>query len=180
MLIKPSSDELIGNEFKSSILLYFTPQKTEKNQANCHLKVVYLGNEYETTISSHFGGQIRLHDFNLSNKYYVVVSPEVSPLLDNNSCIKGYKINSENIHSSKMYVMNLIITTNSKSEMTYNWNIEEIAVPTRSLPENTIIIYAEPESISFASFNKKFDCFVYISTGETIKISLEKEIGFVR
>lgn len=153
------AEPMIENEFKSSILLYFTPKNILKKttEKKCPLQVLYLGNLYEVDLSSHFGGQLILKDSNIQNKYYVLVSDKVDFALDHNYCIKGYKIHPNNIKNAKMYVMHLIITANEKNDMTYNWQIEEIAIPERSLPDNTIIIYSSPEDIVFNSFNKKFD-----------------------
>ncbi len=77
-----------------------------------------------------------------------------------------------------MYVMHLIITTNEKNDMTYNWTIEEIAIPERSLPDNTIIIYSDPEDISFSSFNKKFDKAYPNSTSEKSSIIILPPASF--
>jgi hypothetical protein len=153
------NQSIIDNELKSNILLYFSPTKTTKNslEKQSLLSVLYLGYLYELELSSHFGGQLLLKDSSIQNKYYIVVSDEVEFALDHNGCIKGYKIQPDNIKNAKMYVMHLIITANAKNDMTYNWEIEEIAIPERSLPDNTIIIYSSPDTISFASFNKKFD-----------------------
>jgi len=153
------TESIIENEFKSSILLYFTPQNILKKtiETKCPLQVLYLGNLYEVDLSSHFGGQLILKDSNIQNKYYVLVSDRIDFALDHNYCIKGYKIHPDNIKNAKMYVMHLIISANEKNDMTYNWQIEEIAIPERSLPDNTIIIYSSPEDISFNSFNKKFN-----------------------
>lgn len=151
-------ESILDDPFKSNILLYFSPKEIiTKEEETYSLRVLYLGNLYEVFISSHFGGQVILKDWNIQNKYYVVVSDQIDLLLDNNSCIKGYRIHPDNIKNAKMYVMYLIVTTNEKNDMTYNWNIEEITIPERSLPDNTIIIYSNPSDISFNAFNKKFD-----------------------
>lgn len=152
------SESLIDDQFKSNMLLCFSPKNIiKKSEEIYQLNVAYLGNIYECNISSHFGGQLILKDWNIQNKYYVVVSDQVDLLLDNNSCIKGYKVNPDNINNAKMYAMYLIVTVNEKNTMTYNWNIEEMPIPQRSLPDNTIIIYCHPSDISFTAFDKKFD-----------------------
>ncbi len=153
------NESFINDQFKSNILLYFSPKEIvkKKNEETFSINILYLGNLYEAYLSSHFGGQLMLKDLEIQNKYYIVVSDQVEFLLDNNSCIKGYKIQPQNIENAKMYVMYLIITTNEKNSMTYNWNIEEINIPERSLPDNAIIINSDPKYISFNAFDEKFN-----------------------
>jgi hypothetical protein len=143
---------------ESSVFLYFKSDTiNQKNESQAIVPVSYLGNFYEVALSSHFGGQVCLQEYSIQNKYYIVVSNHIEYLLDNNSCIRGYRVDPDNRADSKMYVMYLQITANEKNDMSYNWKIEELEIPERSLPENVIIIYSDPKNISFNSFDGKFN-----------------------
>jgi hypothetical protein len=144
--------------YSSHTLLYFSPSEILKqNEEHFFVNVFYLGNLYQVNISTHFGGQFILRDKEIQNKYYILVSNELELLFDSNDTIKGYKVNSKNIKNAKMYAFYLVISTNDKNDMSYNWRIEEMDIPEKILPNNTIIIYSNPEYINFKEFNKKFD-----------------------
>jgi hypothetical protein len=144
------------SSFSSQILLYFSPIEVPKKEEIFNFNIFYLGNLYQTDISSHFGGQFILQEREIQNKYYILVSNQLELLFDHNNSIKGYKVDLAHVNNAKMYVMYLIISTNEKNNMSYNWKIEEMAVP-KNLPDHTIIVYSNPENISFKAFDKKFD-----------------------
>lgn len=142
----------------SKLLLYFKPIKEEnektkvhKNEDSC-LDIYYLGNAYKVDISNHFGGKCMLTNTELETKYYVLISRNIEPL--KRQSISGYKVCNDK--DSQMYALNLSIKT-TNGDLTYNWEIEEIDIPERALPDKTIMIYADPKAIQFSSFDTHFN-----------------------
>jgi hypothetical protein len=140
---------------KSKLLLSFnTRNSSEKTQCEKELfvKVYYLGVEYIISIDKHFGGQCILENTELETKYYVLVSRNIQSL--KRQSIYGHKVHNKD--NSKLYLFNLL-TDNKKGDLTYNWEINEITIPKRQLPEKTIIIYANPETVKFETFDNNFN-----------------------
>lgn len=140
---------------KSKLLLSFnTRSSSEKTQCEKELfvKIYYLGVEYIVSIDKHFGGQCILENTELETKYYVLVSRNIQSL--KRQSIYGHKVHNQ--ENSKLYLFNLL-TDNKKGDLTYNWEISEITIPKRQLPEKTIIIYANSEAIEFEKFDNNFN-----------------------
>jgi hypothetical protein len=139
----------------SKLLLSFnTGSNSEitKCEKELFVKVYYLGLEYIIPIDKHFGGQCILENTELETKYYVLVSRNIQSL--KRQSIYGHKVHNQ--ENSKLYLFNLL-TNNKKGDLTYNWEINEITIPKRQLPEKTIIIYANPDTVEFKQFDKQFN-----------------------
>lgn len=145
------------NTPKSKLILYFQAKKSSlekkiNSDETVFLDIHFLGNGYNIEISKYFGGECILDNCELNNKYYILISRDIESITKQS--IRGYKVT--NSEKSKMYILNLTVG-NNKGDLTYNWNIEEIPIPTRALPDTTIMIYADPESVNFTGFDKNFN-----------------------
>ncbi len=145
-----------GDDQQSSKLLLSCKIKNEKRKTKkkkeVFLKICHLGIEYTMPIHEHFGGQCLLQNTEIETKYYILVSRNIEAL--KRKSIYGHKVHKE--ENSKLYVFTLI-TANKEGDLTYNWEIDEMNIPKRQLPEKTIIIYADPSTITFEKFENSFN-----------------------
>ena len=150
-----SSKENEESEQKSKLILYFKSDASTQNnktEKKTYITICYLGVEYTVPIDDKFGGQCILENSNLETEYYVLISRNIESL--KRQTVYGHKVFDR--ENSKMYLFNLLIN-NTKGDMSYNWEISEVNIPKRQLPEKTIIIYGDPSSITFNKFDLDFN-----------------------
>lgn len=142
------------------MMLSFTP-KNNKKDTKCQeldeLTILYKGVHYQAPISSKFGAQVIFKDTSLESKYYIMICQSLHLKIDNKGRVKGYYLDEKEMNFAKLYSINMNILNNQKNEITYNWNIEEVMINSHLIPENTIIIYGNPDNLSLKNFDASFN-----------------------
>lgn len=166
------------------IMFPFSSEQDKKKEEVDRFIVLYKGMEYQVPVSSQFGGQVIFKDENLATQYYIIISEKLDLNLDHKGNVRGYLLDEKYQKSSKMYSITMNIFNNSKNEMTYKWDIEEIQILSKYIPENTIIVYGDPAYLSLenfdSNFNKPYPCIQEEKSGILILPTLSFKVGSFR
>ena len=156
---------IYGNNNKNiQLILSFIDICNFEKKENISFSIFYKGFEYLINIKDGICGQLNIEESEIIQNFFIIISPSIEKVksISSENLLKGLRI-SKNVNSACFEISLKITKINDLTS--YIWIINKIDSPENCLPENSIIICADPSVINIVPFENKF-CPLYQEINE--------------